>query len=941
MRNIIKHLLLILSMAIVLLLYMATIVSAYNEFTEDFKNAECEYTGEESGQYIQLEKGISKPFASTQNGTWTTSGVLFGYPNADNDALSRAYIRKNDGSIRVQGRYQANMAVNFEPAEKIKFDNITKVSFKLTSVSKATGLNLFIDDDEQNYMFFGCTNNSMWGADAKKPAVWTVVNGTRAVAKQAAATFAGVTGTWDITLENGVYSWTFTSDNGEVWKDSWKASNEKFASPEWKYLFAAFSNGDSYGGIKNISFKTGDYYSGGLGEPKNVLYADAAEGQIQDENNVLEFSGENAARIRRVFATDLNEMPLANQSVELSKDGETWDTITLDENGWWLNLENDNEYKYIKTADMCSLICALTDVGEDDTVVVHKGSFRMLYYFEDGEIVITYPTEITDTDLISVNDSMVTGLREGTVKVSLKINDIVLTTNIKVEGAYSEALKENTPEKWAKYYDTQQKIIDELNKAIDNDSIVDVSQFFEYTDDTSKKAFCNIDLIKTKETRRLSGESFVDFVQRIMSYGANFSAKSAEEIKDFENLVIKEVRTGYFNKLVGFEHFKNMIKEHNDIVGIDVDSVYVSDVYETAVNSLVGKEFTNNSDLLAQFDESVVMENVKKSINPAYICQMAEYYADIIKYNGEHFNSIKDKSNFGKKLVSIRNTINNIDDLKQFIDSYKDEEGTIKNNTENNSGGGGGGGRGGTAALQPPAMPIKSSAENTDSKITPIVEKTQLFNDVPTDHWAYEDIRYLVAKNAVSGYESGEFKPNNKISRAEFVRILLSAFDIEIEPEKSEKNEGNSEGRSKETDDTSEEKVDLIFSDVNENDWFYKYIIKGAELNLIKGDGEKVYPNNPITRQEIAVIISRMVAIKGKKLETGNKIKIFVDENSISDWAVADVLKLQAAGIVSGDDEGNFNPLSAATRAEGARMISQTIFKGIKDEEQHVGGGIE
>lgn len=105
----------------------------------------------------------------------------------------------------------------------------------------------------------------------------------------------------------------------------------------------------------------------------------------------------------------------------------------------------------------------------------------MLYYFEDGEIVITYPTEITDTDLISVNDSMVTGLREGTVKVSLKINDIVLTTNIKVEGAYSEALKENTPEKWAEYYDTQQKIMDELNKAIDNDSIVDVSQFFEYT----------------------------------------------------------------------------------------------------------------------------------------------------------------------------------------------------------------------------------------------------------------------------------------------------------------------------------------------------------------------------------------------------------------------------------------------------------------------------
>ena len=52
-------------------------------------------------------------------------------------------------------------------------------------------------------------------------------------------------------------------------------------------------------------------------------------------------------------------------------------------------------------------------------------------------------------------------------------------------------------------------------------------------------------------------------------------------------------------------------------------------------------------------------------------------------------------------------------------------------------------------------------------------------------------------------------------------------------------------------------------------------------------------------------------------------------------------MKLQAAGVISGDDEGNFKPLSTATRAEGARMISQTIFKGIKDEEQHVGGEIE
>jgi hypothetical protein len=46
-------------------------------------------------------------------------------------------------------------------------------------------------------------------------------------------------------------------------------------------------------------------------------------------------------------------------------------------------------------------------------------------------------------------------------------------------------------------------------------------------------------------------------------------------------------------------------------------------------------------------------------------------------------------------------------------------------------------------------------------------------------HWAESNIKKLVSLGAISGYPDGTFRPNNNITRAEFVTVLVKAFQIE------------------------------------------------------------------------------------------------------------------------------------------------------------------
>ncbi len=224
------------------------------------------------------------------------------------------------------------------------------------------------------------------------------------------------------------------------------------------------------------------------------------------------------------------------------------------------------------------------------------------------------------------------------------------------------------------------------------------------------------------------------------------------------------------------------------------------------------------------------------------------------------------------------------------------------------SGGGGGGGGGssssssgssqknaGTVAAlpqMPPQMPQSSQTAGTQSGIT------TGFNDVPESYWGYSYIEMLRGAGIVSGDDNNNFRPNDYISREEFLKILLGALRIDVS------DAGTTE-----------------FSDVPKGDWSEPYIAKAVEMGIVQGMSETEFgKGKTITRQDIAVMCTRAMSVVGVKLPTATPAA-FTDMLHASDYAVESIGIMTEMGVINGYDDNSFRPVNNATRGEAAKII--------------------
>lgn len=77
-------------------------------------------------------------------------------------------------------------------------------------------------------------------------------------------------------------------------------------------------------------------------------------------------------------------------------------------------------------------------------------------------------------------------------------------------------------------------------------------------------------------------------------------------------------------------------------------------------------------------------------------------------------------------------------------------------------------------------------------------------------------------------------------------------------------------------------------------------------------------------------MIARYCKYLGYELGEINGSKIFLDQDSISPWAVDDVDALQKSGLIEGDDNDMFKPRALSTRAQAA-AIACRLLMGILD----------
>ncbi|MBO9598658.1 MAG: S-layer homology domain-containing protein [Cohnella sp.] len=161
-------------------------------------------------------------------------------------------------------------------------------------------------------------------------------------------------------------------------------------------------------------------------------------------------------------------------------------------------------------------------------------------------------------------------------------------------------------------------------------------------------------------------------------------------------------------------------------------------------------------------------------------------------------------------------------------------------------------------------------------------------------HWAEQTTDTFTKLRIIEGYADGTFKPDASITRAEFAVILNRVFDIQG---------GNSSG--------------VVLNDIG-GSWAKNAIQNLITVGIIHGYEDGTFrPDNTITREEMVVMISRILNINNVPMDTskGN----FNDLNG--SYAVDEIQAVAQAGVLSGRGNGIFDPKGNATRGEALQII--------------------
>ena len=168
-----------------------------------------------------------------------------------------------------------------------------------------------------------------------------------------------------------------------------------------------------------------------------------------------------------------------------------------------------------------------------------------------------------------------------------------------------------------------------------------------------------------------------------------------------------------------------------------------------------------------------------------------------------------------------------------------------------------------------------------------------------TGHWAKEEILNWQSKGLMTGYADGSFKPDNPVTRAEFMTLVNRAFGFKA-------------------------KAQISFSDVLNEAWYHDEIAKAVAAGYIKGyeDGS-IKPDNRISRQEAAVVLVRLLKLKA--VTKGSEISKFKDVERIHVWAKSAINTVVSGKYMSGYPDETYRPANPITRAETVKVLSKSI----------------
>ncbi|MHA6485007.1 S-layer homology domain-containing protein [Paenibacillus sp. strain BS8-2] len=177
-------------------------------------------------------------------------------------------------------------------------------------------------------------------------------------------------------------------------------------------------------------------------------------------------------------------------------------------------------------------------------------------------------------------------------------------------------------------------------------------------------------------------------------------------------------------------------------------------------------------------------------------------------------------------------------------------------------------------------------------------------------HWAKDYIQESINLGIVNGYTDGTFRPEQKVTRAEFAVMLLRGLNIApLDPSLTDK----------------------TFADSNIiPTWARGYASAGFQAGLMQGYEDGTFmPGRNISRIELAAMTVRSLD-KTYRTTPATAMK---DYNAIPAWGQGAANTAIAAGLMNGKGDNQFEPNSYTSRAEAITVIMRLLRVHLKYDE--------
>lgn len=353
------------------------------------------------------------------------------------------------------------------------------------------------------------------------------------------------------------------------------------------------------------------------------------------------------------------------------------------------------------------------------------------------------------------------------------------------------------------------------------------------------------------------------------------------------------------------ERFEKATKSFN------IENKAFSDLYDTSKNWIAKNLIDTNKSGFKNGEDfcDTVRENMLLSmVNNIHYLKLKDLLLNNTDIIGDSLAKLKNQTNTdildnAMKILSekanatpfttVEQLLTNINSALSAAQTEYDNKNSNKSN--GSSSGGGGGGR--------VNVDITPSTPNNPTPSNPDEPSKHTFSDMDGFDWAVDATDKLSESGIIGGIGNGKFEPSRGVTREEFVKMICGGFGFDAETAQ----------------------ISESFDDVKSTDWFFGYVSKAAELNIVKGITNSHFGSGEyVTRQDAATIISRAFDACGKSIANNGELS-FEDSDEISDYAKAAVSSLCGIGVLNGTGDNHFEPARNLNRAEAAVIVYRSI----------------